>query len=93
MENTQNNPDKKFADFIEGTTTEQNEDLKQQCENLLQSSSYDSETLSEIEKDLWYYSEEELNNLKANLFLNQIDRINAGHNYSQTDIKNKLKEV
>ena len=70
-----------------------NEDLKSQCDNLLQSSSYDSETLSATEQELWYYSEEELNKLRANLLMNQVDRINSGHNYSQTDIKRKLTEI
>jgi hypothetical protein len=49
--------------------------------------------MSELEKELWYYSEDELNQLKANLYMNQTDRINAGHNYTQTDIKRKLKEI
>lgn len=71
-------------------SNEGNNDLKQHCENLLQTSAYDSEEMSQLEKDLWHYSEEELNQLKANLLMNQIDRIEAGHNYTQTDIKYKL---
>ena len=92
MENTKNNPDEAYNSFITGTTNEDNNDLKQQCDNLLQTSAYDSEAMSQLEKDLWYYSDEELNQLKANLLMNQIDRIEAGHNYSQTDIKNKLRQ-
>ena len=68
-----------------------NSNLKQECENLLQSSGYDHDTISEKEKELWYYSEEELNQLKANLLMNQVDRIDNGLNYSQTDIKYKLR--
>jgi len=70
---------------------EGNNDLKQYCDSLLQTSAYDSEEMSRLEQELWYYSEEELNQLKANLLMNQIDRIEAGHNYTQTDIKYKLK--
>lgn len=79
-----------YEDF-ENRKEDNNNDLKQQCDNLLQSSAYDSETLSQLEKDLWNYSEEQLNELKANLLMNQIDRIEAGHNYTQTDIKYKLR--
>jgi len=69
-----------------------NDELKQECDNLLQSSAFDSETLSQYEKELWYYSEEELIKMKQNLLMNQIDRIDAGHNYTQTDIKYKLRK-
>lgn len=66
-------------------------EAKQECENLLFSSAYDDEQKAQIEKQLWYYHEQELNELKANLLMNQVDRIDAGHNYTQTDIKRKLK--
>ena len=65
--------------------------LQQDCERLLNSSNYDSEYISEKEKELWYYSEEQLLQMKYNLLDNQTDRIEAGHNYTQTDIKRKLR--
>jgi len=93
MENTKSNHDSDFNEFMDGVVDENNVALKHECENLLQSSSLNHDMVSDIEKELWYYSEEELNKLKANLYMNQVDRINAGFNYSQTDIKNKLKEI
>jgi len=68
-----------------------NEDLKNECENLLRSSSYDHDIISELEKQLWYYSEEELNRLKAILYLNQTNNIDNGLNYTQGDILRKLR--
>ena len=70
---------------------EGNNDLKAECNRLLQTSAYDSESMSELEKELWHYSEEELNKLKANLLMNQIDAISAGHGYTQKNIKYKSK--
>ena len=70
-----------------------NEDLKQEVTNLLQSSNYDDEFISEEEKALWHYSEEELLKIKANLLMNQTDRIDAGLRYAQADIKRKLKNI
>jgi len=67
-----------------------NEDLKQEVSNLLQSSNYDDDYISEEEKALWHYSEDELLKMKYNLLMNQTDRIDAGLNYNQTDIKRKL---
>ena len=67
-----------------------NEDLKQEVSNLLQSSNYDDDYISEEEKALWFYDEQELLKMKYNLLMNQTDRIDAGLNYNQTDIKRKL---
>jgi hypothetical protein len=87
MENTKNNHDKAFEDFIKDSIDcDNNDDLKQECENLLQTSGYDDEYKSETEKALWYWNEEQLNELKANLYMNQIDRMEMGMNYNQTDI-------
>jgi len=88
MENTKNS---NYEDFIKGTTEENNDRLKQECENLLHSSNYDDDMKSDLEIELWNYEEEELNKMKAMLLMNQTDRINAGHEYTQTDIKRKLK--
>ena len=71
--------------------SEDNSRLASDCERLLASSTYDHDTISELEQDLWHYSEEELNELKANLYANQVDRINAGLNYNMTDIRRKLR--
>ena len=68
-----------------------NTELKRECENLLQSTGYDDEYKKRMEEDLLYYSEEELNKLKANLYASQVDRIDNGLNYNQTDIKRKLR--
>lgn len=70
-----------------------NEDLKQQCENLLQSSNFDDDTKAQLENDLWGFHEEELNQMRAMLLMNQTDRIESGHNYTQRDINNKLKHI
>jgi len=68
-----------------------NEDLKNECSNLLQTSMYNDDEKSEFEKELWYYSEEELNRFKAMLYLNQTNNIDNGLNYTQGDILRKLR--
>ena len=82
-----------YDDFTSGISEDNNDKLKQECENLLQSSNYDDDTISDLEKELWQYSEEELTKMKAMLLMNQTDRIEAGHNYTQRDINNKLKQI
>ena len=67
--------------------------LRQECENLLKNSTYDCESISIIEQELWYYEEEKLNELKANLLNHQIDHIQNGLNYTQKDIQNKLNQI
>jgi hypothetical protein len=66
--------------------------LKNYCESLLNTSSYDDDSKKRIEEELWYYSEEELEILKLNLLGNQIDPIEFGMIYTQTDINKKLRE-
>ena len=83
-----------FNEFMDGVErSDELTDLKQECENLLFSTGYNDDEKSVIEKELWYYEEEELKKLRANLYLNQVDRIANGMRYSQTDIKNKLKNI
>lgn len=85
-ENTQN-----FDSFIEGVEKIDNTiELKEECSNLLQTSMYNDDEKSEFEKELWYYSEEELNRFKAMLYLNQTNNIDNGLNYTQGDILRKL---
>jgi len=84
---------KSFDEWFNEDENEGNNELKQECENLLQSSCYDDDTISDKEKELWYYSEQELNELKANLLMNQVDKIENGMRYSQTDIKRKLRQL
>lgn len=76
-----------------GTPPKNTDQLKVECENLLNNSTYDCESMEIIEREMWYYEEEKLNLLKANLLMNQIDHISAGMNYTQSDIKNKLRYI
>ena len=92
MENIKNNPDIDYENFIKGVEPDTTE-LKMECTNLLLNTGYTDDEKSEIEKELWYYSEDELNRLKADLCMNQIDHIENGLNYNQGDIKRKLKNI
>lgn len=80
-----------YDEFMNGVTDDGNSVLKTECENLLQSSNYDDDTISEYEKELWQYNEEQLREMKAMLLMNQTDRIEAGENYNMTDIRRKLR--
>ena len=91
MENTKNNPDSEYENFIKDAKDNNVIEMKHECEGLLRTSGYDDDWKARIENELWYYSEEELNELKSNLYMNQVDRIDQGMNYNQTDIKRKLK--
>jgi len=92
--NTEKDQQNSFDAFFDGVEEVDNTtQLKNECENLLRSTAFDDEEKARIERELWYYEEEELNKLRANLYINQIDRIENGLSYSQTDIKNKLKQI
>ena len=80
-------------DFESWYNKDENTELKQECENLLFNAGIDDDRKRIIEQELWYYSEEELNELKAKLYMNQVDRIDFGLNYTQTDIKHKLNKI
>lgn len=79
-------------DNIEHTATSGQEDY---IMSLLNTSSYDHEQRAYIEKRVEAgLTKDEAEKLITDLSNNQLDRISAGLNYSQTDIKNKIdKEV
>ena len=66
-------------------------DLIDHATILLNNSLYNSEERVRIEAKIDHMSEEELEGLILHLRLNQIDPINAGHNYQMGDILRKLK--
>jgi hypothetical protein len=63
------------------------------CENLINDSLFPDEEKAAMEKELEDITEAEASRMIEYLYPNQLDKINAGHNYSQTDIKNKLKDI
>jgi phage RecT family recombinase len=60
------------------------------AKELLRSSTYDPDQREHLEIKIDNCTNEELGNIIRDIKLNQVDAIEAGHNYSQTDIKEKL---
>lgn len=92
MENTKSKND--FDSFMENVDeSSMDEYLKTECSNLLSTSSYSDQQREEYERMMWHYTEEELNNLKMNLLLNQLNPIHQGYGYMQKDIINELNKI
>ena len=64
-----------------------------QIEILLNTSTFDDEQKNYIEGNLDHYSQEEAFKIIENLQQNQIDQVDSGFNYNQTDINNKLNKI
>jgi recombination protein RecT len=62
-------------------------------ENLLSTSAFDDDFKERVEREMFNYSSIEANKMITMLQNNQINPILAGHNYSQTDIKNHLNKT
>jgi len=62
-------------------------------DSLIKTSSIAEERKVFIERNMNTYNIEQAGQCIAMLKDNQVDAINSGHGYNQTDIKNKLKEV
>lgn len=60
------------------------------AKGLLKTSAYEGDQQAMIEAKIESSTNAELDNIIADLDQNQVDAIDAGRNYSQTDIKNKL---
>ena len=61
------------------------------CEQLIKCSTFDDNQKFRLETELQDITEAEAERMIKTLVLNQVDNIEAGNGYSQTDIKNKLK--
>lgn len=59
------------------------------AENLLRSSGFDHERQAQIEREITTYSNSELDELIAELQMNQLDPVHEMGNYSQTDLKHQ----
>jgi len=73
-------------------TTSQNHNLKDECFNLLEMTGYDDDTKEKYKLLIQLADEDGLISLRDNFKSNQVDRIDNGMNYNQTDIKKKLNE-
>jgi len=80
--------------MITATYTEPDEPTIQRLsyvEGLIRNSTFDHETQAQMERDLRGMTEGELLDMELRLIVNQLDNIFERGNYSQTELKNRLK--
>ena len=68
-------------------------DIIDNCKRLLYNSLYNDEEKRSIEANINNMSLDELETFTLHLLNNQIDAINAGHNYQQRDILRKMNNA